>query len=203
MDQRPAFADGPNRGRPWRVCSFRQTVCEKWGRFWCGGGVGRSGDGDRRDCFRSSHSQEEELHKREEGVEKKEEDLWKAMAKGDRAYPIRADGMTQRSKALKGLTIPSFGMNKHEQEGENMAPKRKKKDYIGFIMEAEKSEELSKEFFSKCKKPPKELQKFFHAKGFTEIEEPHCKEIKQAMKPYMKGAGPKPGDPPCPPNARY
>ena len=80
-----------------------------------------------------------------------------------------------------------------------MAPKRK--DYIGFIAEAEKDEKLTKEFFSKTKKGAKALKNFFHKKGFTEIELEHSKVIKQGMKAFPEAK--EPGDSPCPTNTRY
>ncbi len=80
-----------------------------------------------------------------------------------------------------------------------MAPK--KKNYIGFIQAAEKNEELTREFFSKSKKSAKELTKFFHRKGFTDIELEHSKLIKKGMKPFS--ASKNPGDAPCPSGTRY
>ncbi len=83
-----------------------------------------------------------------------------------------------------------------------MAPKRKRKDYIGFILAAEKSEKLTKEFFSKSKKTAKELTEFFHGEGFTEIELEHSRQIKRAMKSFMP-PGPVPPQPPCLSGAHY
>jgi len=82
-----------------------------------------------------------------------------------------------------------------------MAPKRAKKNYIGFLAAAEKSEKLTKGFFSR--KTAKELMDFFHAEGFTEIGLEHSKQIIKAMKPYTTGKQPQPGEPPCTPNTHY
>lgn len=85
-----------------------------------------------------------------------------------------------------------------------MAPKRAKKNYIGFLGAVEKSEKLTKEFFSNSKKSAKELMEFFHAEGFTEISLEHSKQIKKAMKPLTARRNLRPGDdPPCPPNTHY
>lgn len=90
-------------------------------------------------------------------------------------------------------------MNQHEEEEENMAPKRK--DYIGFIHAAAKDKELTSGFFSKSKKSAKELKDFFHKEGFTEIELEHSKLIKKGMKAFPEAK--EPGDSPCPSNTHY
>ena len=82
-----------------------------------------------------------------------------------------------------------------------MAPKRARKNYIGFIMAAEKNRKLTEDFFSKKKKPAKELLGFFHDEGFTEIELEHCRQIKKMMKPFPRAINA--GDSPCPPNTHY
>ncbi len=62
-----------------------------------------------------------------------------------------------------------------------MARERAKKDFTGFILAAEKSDRLTKEFFSK--KKAEDLKEFFDAEGFTEIELSHCKNIIRVKNP--------------------
>jgi hypothetical protein len=85
-----------------------------------------------------------------------------------------------------------------------MATQRTRKDYVGFIVEAEKDEELTKRFFSKCKKTEKELRNFFDNQGFTEISDDGVKQIKQAVKQFTEGGRRlKAGKPPCPSGSHY
>ncbi len=89
-----------------------------------------------------------------------------------------------------------------------MAPERKRKDFIGFILASEKEEELSKEFLTI--KNAEKLLSFFKREGFTRIDEPACKDILKSktkknattqhqLSPKQPGEAPVP----CPPNAHY
>jgi len=52
----------------------------------------------------------------------------------------------------------------------------KRKDFIGFIVDAESDVQLATQFFSRI--TAQELHKFFSDKGYTEIkEQPDCEQI--------------------------
>jgi hypothetical protein len=87
-----------------------------------------------------------------------------------------------------------------------MAPKRAREDFIGFILEAEKDKELTKQFLDI--KTAKRLNSFFTEQGFTKIKEDDCKDImksktKKASKVLAPGKLGKGGFSPCPPNTHY
>jgi hypothetical protein len=83
-----------------------------------------------------------------------------------------------------------------------MAPERAKKDFISFILAAEKDKKLTEEFFSK--KNATDLHKFFQKEGFTEIEPKHCKDILKAKTVKYGASRWAAGiNSPCPPNTNY
>ncbi len=84
-----------------------------------------------------------------------------------------------------------------------MAKNRSRKDFIGFILEAEKDPRLTKAFLSK--QTVTQLYNFFQEEGFTDISKDDCVDIlKSKTKKFGTGqliAGNPPD--PCPPNAHY
>ena len=112
-------------------------------------------------------------------------------------------GMKKGALRLFGSKQPHDSELSLLKKEDNMATKRSKKDFIGFILAAEEDAKLAKNFLSK--KNSTELHKFFHKEGFTEVSKDHCKDIlkaktkRHAMKQQIAG------NPfyDCPPDARY
>jgi len=80
-----------------------------------------------------------------------------------------------------------------------MAPSRK--DFIGFILDAEKSEDLTRGFLAQH--DATKLHKFFVEKGYTEIPKADCKDI-LTVRDRLEGQRiPREGEGPCPAEAKY
>jgi hypothetical protein len=58
-----------------------------------------------------------------------------------------------------------------------MATIRSRKDFLGFILEAQKDTNLTSKFLSQCKKGLTDLYNFFQEEGFTAIPRDDCRNI--------------------------
>ncbi len=82
-----------------------------------------------------------------------------------------------------------------------MARARSKKNFIGFILAAEQDTKLLRAFLSKEK--PDLLYDFFQREGFTEIDEPDCRDILAARSRLEKVSIGDMIDESCPTNTKY
>ena len=80
---------------------------------------------------------------------------------------------------------------------ESKEPKRK--DFIGFILAAERDKKLTARFLSE----KKDLYKFFQGEGFTEISRESCTDILEARTRLEQMSIGELIEEPCPPNAKY
>jgi len=82
-----------------------------------------------------------------------------------------------------------------------MATKRSKKDFIGFILDAEENKKLAREFLSQV--DANKLSDFFKNKKY-EIDDESCKAIWEAKERLEKVTiGDILTEGPCPPNVKY
>ncbi len=84
-----------------------------------------------------------------------------------------------------------------------MARSRAKKDFIGFILAAEKDSKLTEDFLDfVSKKRAMELHNFFQKEGFTEVTQENCEAILRSRS-LMFAIRRRPYPPLCPDDANY